>query len=70
MSGVSSDACNWGFGGVSETHRWWIRGQWWESELVPDAQINISRKCLGRGPCHGLARARRLHDVTSGLTIQ
>jgi hypothetical protein len=46
VSGVSSDACNWGFGGVSETHRWWIRGQWWESELVPDAQINI-RECFG-----------------------
>jgi hypothetical protein len=46
VSAVSSDACHWGFGGVSETHRWWIRGQWWESELVPEAQINI-RECFG-----------------------
>ena len=46
VSGVSSDACKWGFGGVSETHRWWIRGQWWPSEVVDDAQINV-RECFG-----------------------
>ena len=45
-SGVSSDACDWGFGGVSETHRWWIRGQWWLEELVDEAQINV-RECFG-----------------------
>jgi hypothetical protein len=46
ISGVSSDACDWGFGGVSETHRWWIRGQWWPSEVVDAAQINV-RECFG-----------------------
>ena len=46
ISGVSSDACDWGFGGVSETHRWWIRGQWWLSEVVDAAQINV-RECFG-----------------------
>jgi hypothetical protein len=46
VSGVSSDACKWGFGGVSETHRWWIRGQWWPSEVVDAAQINV-RECFG-----------------------
>jgi hypothetical protein len=46
VSGASSDACDWGFGGVSETHRWWIKGQWWASELVEEAQINV-RECFG-----------------------
>jgi hypothetical protein len=46
VSGASSDACGWGFGGVSETHRWWIKGQWWASELVEAAQINV-RECFG-----------------------
>ena len=46
ISGASSDACDWGFGGVSETHRWWIKGQWWASELVDEAQINV-RECFG-----------------------
>lgn len=46
VSGASSDACDWGFGGVSETHRWYIKGQWWASEVVDDAQINV-RECFG-----------------------
>ena len=46
ISAVTSDACDWGFGGVSETHRYWIQGQWLIEELVKDATINI-RECFG-----------------------
>ena len=46
ISAVRSDAADWGFGGVSETHRWWIQGQWMIQELVPEAPINI-RECFG-----------------------
>ena len=46
VSAVTSDACDWGFGGVSETHRWWIQGQWLSQELGKEAPINV-RKCFG-----------------------
>ena len=46
VSAVSSDACDRGFGGVSRTHRKFMRGLWWASEVVDAAQINV-RECFG-----------------------